>query len=408
MVSAAPEVRQHLAAESAGQVELTILMPCFNEAETLATCIRKARRFLDESGVVGEILVADNGSTDGSQDIARGEGARVVEVPERGYGAALLGGIDAARGRYVIMGDSDDSYDFAGLQPFLDELRGGADLVMGNRFRGGIAPGAMPRSHRYVGNPVLSWLGRLFFSIPIGDFHCGLRGFRTDRIRALGLSTMGMEFASEMVVRSALAGYQLTEVPTTLAKDGRSRPPHLRTWRDGWRHLRFLLIYSPRWLFLYPGLALLAAGLAGIVLLFPGELRIGESALGIHTFVAACMAVLIGIQSVTFAIVARRYATNRGLLPPSARYSALLRGLTSERLLVIGAVLFVVALIGLLWSVWQWVAVDFGELVDERILRVLTLSLTGLAAAVQLWLVGFLASVMEIPQRDDNQADRKT
>jgi glycosyltransferase involved in cell wall biosynthesis len=406
-VSDAPNVAQPLVPESAGQLELTILMPCFNEAETLATCIGKARRFLDESGVQGEILVADNGSTDGSQDIARGAGARLVEVPERGYGAALLGGIDAARGRFVIMGDSDDSYDFSALQPFLEKLRSGSDLVMGNRFRGGIAPGAMPRSHRYLGNPLLSWLGRLFFSIPIGDFHCGLRGFRADRIRALGLSTMGMEFASEMVVRSALAGYQLTEVPTTLTRDGRSGGPHLRTWRDGWRHLRFLLIYSPRWLFLYPGLVLLAAGLTGIVLLFPGELQIGESALGIHTFVAACMAVLIGIQSVTFAIVARRYATNRGLLPPSARYSALLRRLTPERLLVAGVVLFVVALVGLLWSVWQWVAVDFGELVDERILRVLTLSLTGLAAAVQLWLVGFLAGVMEIPQRDGGKADRE-
>jgi glycosyltransferase involved in cell wall biosynthesis len=407
-VSRIPNPGARSEADTAGRVELTILMPCFNEAETLATCILKARHFLDESGVVGEILVADNGSTDGSPDIARSQGARVIEVPERGYGAALLGGIDAARGIYVVMGDSDDSYDFSRLQPFLGALRDGADLVMGNRFVGGIAPGAMPALHRYLGNPVLSWLGRLFFSIPIGDFHSGLRGFRTDRIRALGLSTTGMEFASEMVVRSALAGYRLAEVPTTLSKDGRSGPPHLRTWRDGWRHLRFLLIYSPRWLFLYPGLVLFAAGLTGIVMLFPGELRIGESALGIHTFVAACMAVLIGTQGITFAIVARRYATKRGLLPPSARYSALLRSLTPERLLVIGVVLFVVALIGLLWSVWQWVAVGFGELVDERILRVLALSLTGLAASVQLWLVGFLASVMEIPLRGDTQPDSDT
>ncbi len=272
---------------------------------------------------------------------------------------------------------------------------------MGNRFRGGIAPGAMPRTHRYLGNPVLSWLGRLFFAIPIGDFHSGLRGFRADRIRALGLSTLGMEFASEMVVRSALASYRLTEVPTTLAKDGRSRPPHLRTWRDGWRHLRFLLIYSPRWLFLYPGLVLLALGLTGITVLFPGEVRLGASSLGIHTFVAACMVVLIGIQSITFAAIARRYATLRGLLPPSARYSALLRGLTPDRLLIGGLLLFLLALAGLLWSVWQWVAVDFGPLTDQRILRVLTLSFTGLAAGVQLWLVAFLASLMEIPQRND-------
>ena len=392
-----------LEAAATETVELTILMPCLNEAETLASCIRKARGFLAAHGVDGEVLIADNGSTDGSREIAIEEGARMVPVAARGYGAALLGGIAAARGRYTIMGDADDSYDFSSLMPFLEQLRAGADLVMGNRFKGGIAPGAMPRSHRYLGNPVLSWLGRLFFHIPIGDFHSGLRGFRTDRMRALGLSTTGMEFASEMVVRSALAGYRLTEVPTTLAKEGRSRPPHLRTWRDGWRHLRFLLIYSPRWLFLYPGLVLLALGLTGIVLLLPGELRIGRNALGVHTFVAACMAMLIGIQSITFAAIARRYATLRGLLPPSRRYSAFLRGFAPERLLVGGVVLFVVALIGLVWSLWQWVAVDFGPLNDQRILRVLTLSLTGLAAAVQLWLAAFLASLMEIAQQDQRQ-----
>ena len=382
-------------------VELTILMPCLNEAETLATCIRKARAFLASSGVEGEILVADNGSTDGSREIAAAEGARVVPVSERGYGAALLGGIGAARGRYTIMGDADDSYDFGNLMPFLEQLREGHDLVMGNRFRGGIAPGAMPRSHRYLGNPVLSWLGRLFFKIPVGDFHSGLRGFNTERVRALGLSTLGMEFASEMVVRSALAGYRMTEVPTTLAKDGRSRPPHLRTWRDGWRHLRFLLIYSPRWLFLYPGLALLAVGLVGVVVLFPGEVRLGSSTLGIHTFVAACMVLLIGIQAITFAAIARRYATQRGLLPPSARYSTFLRRLTPERVLVIGLILFVISLAGLLWAVWQWVSVDFGPLTDQRILRVLTLSFTGLAAAVQLWMLAFLAGLMDITQRND-------
>ena len=380
-------------------VELTILMPCLNEAETLASCIRKARAFLAESAVEGEVLVADNGSTDGSREIALAEGARLVPVAARGYGSALLGGIEAARGRFVIMGDADDSYDFRALMPFVDELRAGADLVMGNRFKGGIGPGAMPASHRFLGNPVLSGLGRLFFSIPIGDFHCGLRGFRRDRIRDLGLSTVGMEFASEMVVRSAIAGYRLREVPTTLAKDGRSRPPHLRTWRDGWRHLRFLLIYSPRWLFLYPGLLLGALGIAGIVALFPGQLRVGGIRLDIHTFVAACMAVLIGVQSVTFAAVARRYATIRGLLPPSSRYSDLLRALTPERLLVAGAALFGIALFGLVWCLWQWASVDFGPLADERILRVLTLSFTGVAAAFQFALVAFLASLMEIPQR---------
>jgi len=390
-------------AEGAESVELTILMPCLNEAETLATCIRKARTFLESTGVEGEILIADNGSTDGSLEIAEHEGARVVNVPTRGYGAALIAGIEAARGRYTIMGDADDSYDFSNLMPFLEMLRDGADLVMGNRFKGGIAPGAMPASHRYLGNPVLSWLGRLFFHIPVGDFHSGLRGFSTERIRALGLSTLGMEFASEMVVRSALEGYRLAEVPTTLAQDGRSRPPHLRTWRDGWRHLRFLLIYSPRWLFLYPGLLLLAAGTAGVVALFPGDVRVGSSTLGIHTFVAACMVVLIGIQSISFAAVARRYTTLRGLLPPSTRYSSFLRALTPERLLVTGLVLFLIALVGLIWSVWQWIAVDFGPLTDQRILRVLMLSFTGLAASVQLWLLAFLAGLMEITQRNDRR-----
>ena len=387
--------------EAAESLELTILMPCLNEAETLAICIRKARSFLESAGVAGEVLIADNGSTDGSLELAAREGARVVNVPARGYGAALIGGIDAARGRLTIMGDADDSYDFSNLSPFLNELRTGADLVMGNRFKGGIAPGAMPASHRYLGNPVLSWLGRLFFHIPIGDFHSGLRGFNTERMRALGLSTMGMEFASEMVVRSALEGYRIAEVPTTLAKDGRSRPPHLRTWRDGWRHLRFLLIYSPRWLFLYPGMLLLALGLVGVIALFPGDVRVGASTLGIHTFVAACMVVLIGIQAISFAAVARRYTTLRGLLPPSTRYSSFLRALTPERLLVFGLVLFVISLLGLIWSVWQWIAVDFGPLNDQRILRVLTLSFTGLAAGVQLWLLAFLAGLMEITQRDD-------
>jgi glycosyltransferase involved in cell wall biosynthesis len=378
-------------------VELTILLPCLNEAETLAACIKMAFSFLASSGVVGEVLVADNGSTDGSREIAKAEGARLVPVPIRGYGAALLGGIEAARGRFIVMGDADQSYDLSDLMPFLQELRGGADLVMGNRFRGGIAPGAMPLSHKFIGNPVLSQLGRLFFSIKIGDFHCGLRGFRSDKIRELRLLTTGMEFASEMVVKSALAGYKITEVPTTLSKDGRSRPPHLRTWHDGWRHLRFLFMYSPRWLFLYPGLFVIALGVAGIVVLLPGPVRIGSVRLEIHTFVAACMAVLIGLQSVTFAVVARRYATLRGLLPASGRFAQFLQSLTPDRFLLTGALIFVVSMVGLAWCVWQWVSVNFGPIADARILRVLLLSFTGLAAGVQFVLIAFLTSLIEIP-----------
>ena len=236
-------------------------MPCLNEAETIGTCIRKAQAFLARKGVAGEVLVSDNGSTDGSREIARRHGARLVNAPIRGYGGALLGGIEAARGRYVVMGDADDSYDFSSLDEYLDQLRSGADLVMGNRFRGGIAPKAMPFLHRYLGNPALSFLGRLFFKVPVGDFHCGLRAFNAESIRHLQLRTTGMEFASEMVVRGALSGLRIVEVPTLLKPDGRSRAPHLKTWRDGWRHLKFLLMHSPRWLFFIPGFSLVAIGL---------------------------------------------------------------------------------------------------------------------------------------------------
>lgn len=242
------------------ELELTILMPCLNEEETLGTCIAKAQSYLRESGVRGEVLIADNGSTDSSCDIAVKGGARVVAIESKGYGAALIGGIRAAKGKYVIMGDSDDSYNFLALQPFVDRLREGYDLVMGNRFKGGIGEGAMPPLHRYLGNPVLSFLGRLFFRIPIGDFHCGLRGFRRGAILGIDLQTQGMEFASEMVVRASLAGLRIAEVPTTLSKDGRSHPPHLRSWRDGWRHLRFLLLFSPSWLYMIPAAAMFLAG----------------------------------------------------------------------------------------------------------------------------------------------------
>jgi glycosyltransferase involved in cell wall biosynthesis len=250
--------------------ELTILMPCLNEAETIATCAKKASSYLSKSNIRGEILVADNGSTDGSREIAQGLGARVVSICERGYGAAQIGGIGAARGRFVIIGDADDSYDFSRLDGFVAKLREGYDLVMGNRFKGGIEAGAMPPLHRWLGNPVLSFIGRIFFKAELGDFHCGLRGFDRQSIRNLGLRARGMEFASEMVVRCRLARLRMTEVPTTLKKDGRSRRPHLHTWRDGWRHLRFLLIFAPRWLFFYPGLALFMFGIVFSIALLPG------------------------------------------------------------------------------------------------------------------------------------------
>jgi len=380
-------------------IELTILMPCLNERETLAICVRKARSFLAAVQVRGEVLIADNGSTDGSREIATAEGARVVEVAARGYGAALLGGILAARGRFIVMGDADDSYDFSALQPFVDELRAGSDLVMGNRFRGGIAQGAMPFLHKYLGNPVLSFLGRLFFSIPVHDFHCGLRGFNTERIRALQLQTSGMEFASEMVVRAALSGYRITEVPTILKKDGRSRPSHLRTWHDGWRHLRFLLMYSPRWLFLYPGLALLGLGLAGVAVLFLGPVKVGGVSIDLHTFLVACVSTLLGLQSISFAVIARRYATSRGLIPPSPRFAPLLEALTLERLLIAALVMGTLGLAGIGWCVSVWASAGFGPIGYGSLLRVLMLSLTAVAAAVQLVFTAFLASIMEIPLR---------
>jgi hypothetical protein len=379
--------------------ELTILMPCLNEAETLATCIRKAKDYLRRSGVSGEVLVADNGSTDGSREIAVAEGARIVPVTERGYGAALIGGIKAARGRYVVMGDADDSYDFSKLDPFVNELRGGSALVMGNRFRGGIDPGAMPFLHKYLGNPVLSFVGRLFFASSIKDFHCGLRGFNRDKVRDLDLRTTGMEFASEMVVRAALAGYQISEVPTTLKKDGRSRPPHLRTWRDGWRHLRFLLMYSPKWLFFYPGTFLLIAGILGATLLLPGPVRVGEVGFDTHTFIVSCICILLGLQSVTFALISRRYATNEGFIPPSPRFASLLDSITLEKILLFALMIGLGGTGGVAWCVYTWTSEAFVVSSYPTFLRVLTLSMTAIAAAFSLAFTAFLAGIMDIPRQ---------
>src|SRR5580700_6261497 len=310
-------------------------MPCLNEAETVATCVRKAMGFLAESGISGEVIVADNGSTDGSQQLAEAAGARVVPISEKGYGNALMGGIEAARGKYIVMGDSDDSYDFTNLMPFVDELRKGADLVMGNRFAGGIAPGAMPPLHRYLGNPVLSFIGRLFFRSKIGDFHCGLRGFRRDRVLALGLQAGGMEFASEMVVKAALARQRIEEVPTTLSPDGRSRPPHLRRWRDGWRHLLFLLLFSPRWLFLIPGMSLFALGLVASLAIAPSP----AGRYDLNVLAGASSLIVIGFQSVLFSVLTRIYATRQGLLPEQASDRRLLAVWSLERILVVGCAL---------------------------------------------------------------------
>ena len=380
------------------EVELTILMPCLNERETLAACINKARHYLRTAGISGEVLIADNGSTDGSQKIAENFGARVVPVPQKGYGAALLGGIEAARGRYIIMGDADDSYDFSALDPFVKELRGGADLVMGNRFKGGIAKGAMPPLHRYLGNPVLSFLGRLFFRIETGDFHCGLRGFRADSIRALDLRTTGMEFASEMVVRSALAGLKVAEVPTTLKPDGRSRPPHLRTWRDGWRHLKFLLMYNPRWLFFIPGSTLCGLGVLLSSLLFLGPLQLAANLqLDLNTFVAACFMVATGVQLITFGILSRYYASITGILPDNARSAWLTRAVSTDRLALGAGACFGLGALFFGYAMLRWTSLGFGPLTAPEIPRIVVFGLTMIVISLQLFFSAFLLGVLEIP-----------
>jgi len=382
------------------EVELTVLLPCLNEMETVEICIDKAMSYLARSGVSGEVLVADNGSTDGSEQLAAAKGARVLSVGERGYGSALRHGILAARGRYIVIGDADDSYDLSNLDYFLARLREGYDVVIGNRFRGGIAPGAMPFLHHYLGNPVLSFIGRLFFDVPIGDFHCGLRGLNRERVLALNLHTSGMEFASEMVIAAALRNYRITEVPTTLKKDGRSRPPHLRTWHDGWRHLSFLLMFSPRWLFIYPGLFLMTLGVVVAVLLFPGQLEVANGIrLDVHTFLVAAIATLLGVQNLTFGLIAHRFAIRHGLLPRPKRNSRLLALLTFERGLAVAAFLTGLGMVGLAWSLITWASIDFGPLEYPAVLRTLIVSLTSIAIGLQLAFTAFLSAIMSIPFR---------
>ncbi len=380
------------------ELELSIVMPCLNEAETLAACIRKARAYLETSGVRGEIVVGDNGSSDGSQEIARREGARVVDVPQRGYGAALHGATLAARGRYVVMGDSDGSYDFSELTPFLERLRAGDDLVMGNRFLGGIAPGAMPWKNRWIGNPVLTGIGRLFFRCPARDFHCGLRAYRRDAFRRMDLQTTGMEFASEMVIKAMLLGMRISEVPTTLRPDGRSRPPHLRPWRDGWRHLRFMLLYSPDWLFLYPGLALVLAGVAIMAWLSPGPREVRGVVLDVHTLVYGAAAVSIGFQAVAFARFAKVFCRAEGLLPPTGDGPAH-RPVRLETGLGAGILLLLIGLAGSAWAVAGWGLQRFGPLDVRHTLRLVVPSVLAMLLGVQVIMNGFFVSVLDLRSR---------
>lgn len=375
-------------------IELSIVMPCLNEAETLATCIEAARKFLARSGVNGEIVIGDNGSTDGSQQIAANLGARVVEIPMHGYGAALHGAIGAARGRYCIMGDSDASYDFEHLDDFLEKLRQGYDLVMGNRFKGGIRPGAMPWKNRLIGNPILSFIGRLFFHSQVGDFHCGLRGFTKHAYDSLDLRTTGMEFASEMVIGAQLKGLRIAEVPTVLSPDGRSHSPHLRPYRDGWRHLRFMLMHSPRWLFLYPGCFLFVLGVAVSAWLLPGPRRIGRIGLDVHTLLYAFVSVLLGFQLAAFAIFTKVFAISEGLLPEDPRLNRAFRYITLETGLAIGGLLIALGIGGSILAVSGWAKDSFGALDPEHMLRIVMPSVFSLTLGVQVVCSSFFLSIL--------------
>jgi glycosyltransferase involved in cell wall biosynthesis len=375
-------------------------MPCLDEAETLAVCIEKAQRFLAENNVIGEVLIADNGSTDGSQEIATRLGARVVPVPTRGYGAALIGGIAAAKGKFVAMGDADDSYDFLSLMPFLVKLRAGADLVMGNRFTGGIGPGAMPPLHRYLGNPVLSFLGRLFYNIKIGDFHCGLRAFSREAILGLNLNTPGMEFASEMVVKASLQDLRIEDVPTKLVKDGRSRPPHLRSWRDGWRHLKFLLIFAPNWLFMVPGLMLMALGLVGLGLLLPGDAQLGKITLGVHSLLYSAAFILMGSQIVSFAYLARLFGVRENFWPQSARLKAVSKWFSVETGSLLGLALLICGGVTAFLAVSEWAGANYGAMKVESLMRLAIPSFLLANLGLQCVFTSFFAGLLAQPRNN--------
>ena len=388
-----------LARQEAAPVELSVVMPCLNEAETLEACILRAQRALRDASISGEIIVADNGSTDGSVAIAERLGAIVVQVAARGYGNALMGGIAAAGGRFIVMGDADESYDFGHIPRFVEKLRDGADLVMGNRFRGGIQRKAMPGLHRYFGNPILTKIGRLFFHSPVGDFYCGIRGFRKTAYEKMGLRTTGMEFATEMVVKATLLKFQIAEVPTTLSPDGRSRPPHLRTWRDGWRTLRFFLLYSPRWLFLYPGLALMLVGtLAGLWLL-PSPRTVGSVTFDVHTLLYAAVAVLLGCQAIAFAVFTKVFAISEGLHPPDPVLDGLFSYVTLEIGLFVGTLLTIAGLGTSVYAVGRWQNQHFGALDYSQTMRLVIPAALLLTLGVQTVFASFFMSVLGLRRR---------
>ncbi len=381
------------------RIELTIIMPCLNEIETLGSCIQKAQDFLDTENICGEIIIGDNGSSDGSIDLALSMGVQVVNIPQKGYGAALLGALAEAKGSYVIMGDSDDSYDFLNLMPFVDKLRDGYDLVMGNRFKGGIEKGAMPFLHRYLGNPVLSFLGRLFFRSTVGDFHCGLRAFDRLKIEQLNLQCSGMEFASEMVVKSVLQQLKIGEVPINLSVDGRSTPPHLNTWSDGWRHLRFLLLYSPAWLFLMPGAVLFMAGFICTIVLMVRPVQLLSVELDVHTLIYTATSTFIGLQFILFFAFSRHYAYLHDLLPKGTFNQIYQRYFSLERGLMLGT-LMLVAGIGLTIYAWlHWKSVNFGALSPRETLRWVVPAIFLIISGIQIIQSSFFMSFIELKSK---------
>ena len=383
------------------ELELSVVLPCLNEARTVGACVQEAREAMAQAGLAGEVIIADNGSTDGSQALAIQQGARVVPISNKGYGHALRGGIAAAKGRFIVMGDADQSYDFSHLPRFVEKLRSGCDLVMGNRFLGGVQPGAMPWKNRYLGNPVLSFIGRLFFRTGIGDFHCGLRGFSAVAYRRMKLRTTGMEFASEMVIKAVVLGLRVAEVPTVLRRDGRARPPHLRPWRDGWRHLRFMLLFSPRWLFFYPGIFLMLAGTLFGAALLPGPLQIGRVQLDVHTLLFAAGSILIGFQAVSFAALSKYFAIRAGLRPAEAQFESWLGKLTLEAGILVGGLLIATGV--LLWAiaVWRWREHGFGSLQPAQTLRWVIPGTLGLALGCQMILTSFFLGVLRLDTGGD-------
>lgn len=373
---------------------VSVVIPCLNEAETLESVIRQVQAAIAKGPLDAEVIVADNGSDDGSQEIAARLGASVVHVSERGYGSALRGGIMAARGEFIVMGDADGSYDFSGIDAFVAKLREGNDMVMGNRFKGGIQPGAMPWKNRWIGTPVLSALNRLFFRTRIGDVNCGLRGFTKTAFLKMDLQTTGMEFASEMVIKASLLRMPIAEVPTILRPDGRTRAPHMRPWRDGWRHLRFMLLFSPGWIFMGPGVAMFAIGLVGSALLLRGPLRVGSTVLDIHTLLVMAFLTIVGYQIIVFAVSTRTFATQVGLLPDSPVLSRLYRYVRLETGLLVGGVATLLGLVGLGLAFASWSSVGFERLNPSVTMRQLIPAVVLLALGVQTVFASFFLSML--------------